>query len=223
MNGNTELKSILRAALFLAVTGSGEVFSRTEVERLVDKHHQYLLALLRFKTGSSETAMELLQETYLSFLNTAARTGSRKRFKDETAIRNYLITIALNKVKNHYKRSSRERLNNHVFSSTEEMDDCFSIISSGEASAEERLIADERERKLKACTALAMEKIQERYRLVLEYKFTHGLDNPQIAGTMGIGIKAAESLLFRAKAAFKKEFRKIALKENGFFDDEVDL
>ena len=68
-----------------------------------------------------------------------------------------------------------------------------------------------------------MENLAERYRNILTYKFNANLENAEIAEKMGIGIKAAESLIFRAKAAFKKEFRKLALKENGFFDDMVNL
>lgn len=219
------LKTILRSALILAVSESGGngIFSEDEIEELVNKYHHYLLALLRFKTGNDEVAKELLQETYLSFLGAVSKSGSRRKFQNESKIKNYLITIALNKVKNHYKKSSVESRRRKVFSSNEEMDACFEKISDSGGDSADLLVAEEREQQIKAATQLTMERISERYRIALDYKFTRGLDNKEIAERMNIGIKAAESILFRAKAAFRKEFRKIAVKENGFFDGGIDL
>ena len=220
-----QLKKLLRTGLVLAAAGFtvGGKPGRDEIALLVDRYHSYLLALLRFKTGDEETAKELLQETYLSFLSALSKKGSKLNFDNDTGIKNYLITIALNKLRNHYRKSGVEKARRRVFSSSDEMDQYFENISSDEKDASDRLADEEKELQLKAATALAMERLPERYRRVLEYKFTKGYDNSRTAELMGLGIKAAESVLFRARAAFKKEFRKIVLKENGFMDRDLYL
>ena len=70
---------------------------------------------------------------------------SRKKFKDDKAIKNYLITIALNKTRNYYRKSGLNSKRHRVFQSNEEMNDCFDSMSSSEQGVEARLLEEERE------------------------------------------------------------------------------
>ncbi len=185
---------------------SGDEFKK----RLID-HHHYLLALLRFKTGDEMLAEDLLQDTYLAFLRT---NPDPRRFDSDAKLKNYLITIALNKLRSHFRSGKGGFPGKTVFASSEELTYYLDNLPSKHPEAEESLIAAEEKQQTADAVALAMERLPERQRRILELKFTRGLDNPQISAELSLGVKAVESLLFRAKAQFKKEFEKITLEEN---------
>jgi RNA polymerase sigma factor (sigma-70 family) len=213
--GMVKSEGLLRLML-LALAAESDAGEEGRLRRALWEHHAYLLALLRYKTGSDETAEDLLQETYLSFLRACAspRGASVPRFSDSRKLRNYLTTIALNKVRDHFRgpQSPARRLS---FRNAEEADAWLANLPSAEAGHEERLVDEAMARERRNLVALAMEALDERYRRTLELKFAQGLDNPSAAAAMGIGIKALESLLVRAKAAFKKEFLALSAEKPG--------
>jgi RNA polymerase sigma-70 factor (ECF subfamily) len=209
MHASVDPRTILSLSLALIRADSGAPSSGPDVEALVERHHRYLLALLEYKTGDPELALDLLQDTYLSFLNAALAGGAASRWSDDAKVRNYLITIALNKVRDH-SRSARRRAGTLVkFRTNEEMESWLESAASSEPSAEAVLAAEGEERRLGSLSRLAMERLPDRDRTILFLKFTRELDNPSIAAEMGIGIKAAESLLFRAKRRFRDEFERL--------------
>jgi len=198
--------SLIRAT---GSAGSSPEGREPDIKALVEKHHRYLLALLQFKTGDAETALDLLQDTYLSFLNAVLQDSGSGRWSDDTKVRNYLITIALNKVRDHFRVAKRRSGGLIRFRTNEEMDDWLNNTATSAPNAADAMAeADERTR-FKAYTRLAMERLDDRDRTVLDLKFSKNLDNPGIAARMGLGVKAVESLLFRAKRRFRAEFEKI--------------
>ena len=195
--------------LSMAADGGSASGPASELRQALWDHHRYLLSLLRYKTGSDEIAEDLLQDTYLSFL----RNADRPVFSDSGKLKNYLITIALNKVRDYYRSvGAPSRL--IAFKTAEEANAWLENLPSLDSGHAERLVerADAEERR--NLVGLVMERLPEKYRSLLEVKFTQGLDNPEAALKLGIGIKALESRLFRAKAAFKKEFLQISLFAN---------
>jgi RNA polymerase sigma-70 factor (ECF subfamily) len=181
------------------------------LKRALISHHHYLLALLRYKAGDEELAEDILQETYLAFL--ASRPDAR-RFADESKLKNYLVTIALNKLRDHWRREGGARRHRQLFRSREEAEAWLESLPSTEADPEGSLLDSEEGLRLRRAVALAMEGLGERQRLALEMKFARGLDNASIAGELGLGIKAVESLLFRAKAQFRARFGETAVDAN---------
>jgi RNA polymerase sigma-70 factor (ECF subfamily) len=63
-----------------------------------------------------------------------------------------------------------------------------------------------RRRELSGLVQLTLDHLPGRYGDALEWKYMHGLSVHEIAERMGIGYKAAESLLTRARAAFREAF-----------------
>jgi RNA polymerase sigma-70 factor (ECF subfamily) len=173
------------------------------------EQHRYLLAMLKYKTGNDDEAEDILQETYLAFLRAAEKPGgiSAPSFRNPTKLRNYLISIALNKLRDRYrgKGSPKRRLE---FRSREEAEAWLDGLPSPEPGQDQVLADAEEDQERRDAAALAMEGLSDDHRRVLELKFVRGLGNPETAAEMGLGVKALESLLFRAKAAFKKEFLK---------------
>jgi RNA polymerase sigma-70 factor, ECF subfamily len=188
------------------------------------EQHRYLLALLKFKTGNDGEAEDLLQETYLAFLRAMERPGgpSAASFRNPTKLRNYLISIALNKLRDHY-RGKNSPLRRLEFRSREEAEAWLDGLPSLEPGQDQALADAEEDRERRDAAALAMEGLSGDHRRVLELKFARGLGNGEAAAEMGLGVKALESLLFRAKAAFKKEFLKTAAAANEGRLKSVDL
>jgi RNA polymerase sigma-70 factor (ECF subfamily) len=63
-----------------------------------------------------------------------------------------------------------------------------------------------RRHELSALVQLTLDHLPGRYGDVLEWKYIHGLSVDEIAARLGVGYKAAESLLTRARAAFRQGF-----------------
>lgn len=174
------------------------------------EHHRYLLAMLRYKTGDEDLAEDLLQDTYAAFL----RRQDRPRFSGPEKLRNYLVSIALNKLRDHFRGKDAPR-RRFEFRSEEEAESWIESLPSAEAGPEERLAGQAEEEERRALVTLAMEAIPEAHRAALELKFAMDLGNEEIASRLGLGLKAAESLVFRARQSFRKEFMKASLEPNG--------
>ncbi|GEM_PF-2562391 len=190
-------------------------------ERLWEQH-RYLLSFLRCRCRDEEEAEDILQESYLAFLASMGRWSDGKGpvFGGERKLRNYLVSIALNKLRDR-RRGKDAPARRLEFRSPEEAQAWLDSLPAREASQDEVLAARAEEGERRALVALAMESISAEHRRVLELRFARGLANPEAARELGLGIKALESLLFRAKAAFKKAFIEISA-ANGNGADDVD-
>lgn len=200
---------LLRLSLSLIEAGRAGARSGPDVESLVERHHRYLLALLEYKTGDSELARDLLQDTYVAFLGAVLGGGDASRWSDDSKVRNYLITIALNKVRDHYRTARRRSTVTATFRSGEELEERLQKAVSAEPTPENELANFEERTRLHGITRYAMERLPDRDRMALYLKFTRGMDNAAISKELGLGVKAVESLLFRAKRRFKKEFERL--------------
>jgi RNA polymerase sigma factor (sigma-70 family) len=210
---------LLERILLLAAQLSADGEEGAGLEKALIAQHHYLLALLRFKTNDDALAEDILQETYLAFLGSAP---DRSRFADETKLKNYLVTIALNKLRDHWRKEGVVRRHQALFRNQDEADAWLEHLPSAQAGPDGRFLDAEESARLRRAVALAMEGLGDRHRLVLELKFAKDLDNGKIAEALGLGVKAVESLLFRAKAQFRKEFEKTLTEENESAPERVD-
>lgn len=64
-----------------------------------------------------------------------------------------------------------------------------------------------------------LEHLPAKYAIALEMKYIHGNSVAEIAARLGVGEKAAESVLSRARSAFKEGFRSLWDFEPGFVVD----
>ena len=78
-------------------------------------------------------------------------------------------------------------------------DDTIDSISDDRMSAIEQMVMNERQELLEK----AIMKLPERQRVALNLCFFEGLSNKEAAYILGVGVKAVESLLMRAKASLK--------------------
>jgi RNA polymerase sigma factor (sigma-70 family) len=66
------------------------------------------------------------------------------------------------------------------------------------------------QRELAALVHLILDQLPARYGQALEWKYLEGHTTEEVARRMGIGYKAAESLLTRAREAFRNSFAAVA-------------
>jgi RNA polymerase sigma-70 factor (ECF subfamily) len=174
--------------------------------------HGRILAFLRYRTSSDELAEDILSETYLAFLQGGAPNSA---FRDDQALRNYLMTVAVNKLRDHYRRAGNQSARRWQFRSREGLDQWLDNLVDEHADPAARVVEADDAARRQRLVASVMAVLPDRYRVVLNLKFTQDQSNPEIARRMELGIKAVESLLVRAKAAFRAEFERQALANEG--------
>ncbi len=192
--------------------GSGCLLNRQEIETLLLKYNSYLLAVLRYKLNNNQAAEDILQDTYVSFLGIINKKDIT--FRNEAKLKNYLLTIAVNKVKDHFRVRKRELRKTKLFPGVEKLNEALDSLASREKTQEDIMLDQEQGERLNNAVQYAMEVLPEKYRKILVQKFTDNLTNKEIAVSFNLSVKAVESLLVRAKRAFKKEFEQIVVKEN---------
>ena len=143
-----------------------------------DRTARAVWAYLSRTTGDHRLADDLLQETYYRFL----RAGGS--YSDEAHRRHYLFRIAVNLVRDHYRRPRFDRMpadneRHHPRSQ-----------SGADA-------ADRAAERIDLSRAMARLKPRERDMLWLAY--AQGSSHEEIAATLGLKTASVKSLLFRAR------------------------
>jgi RNA polymerase sigma-70 factor (ECF subfamily) len=154
--------------------------------RWYDESYAGLSAYLSWRCGGlRDHAEELLQEVWL----TAVR---RLDSFDPSAgsFAGWLRGIAAQLARNHFRRERRRRTQPLTFREVDE-------------AAKEA--ADARERGEQVARALAA--LPEHYESALRAKYLDGLDVASIAAERGTSVKAVESLLSRAREAFRAAYQ----------------
>jgi RNA polymerase sigma-70 factor (ECF subfamily) len=137
--------------------------------------------------GVQSMAEDLTQETYL------AGVASFRSGEGENVSLPWLITVARNKLVDHYRKREREERK-------------LSLIVNHEASRDtaERNYQIPRERALDALAAVPAEQ-----RAALVLKYLDGLPVAEIAGLLGKSVHATESLLSRGRRTLKRRFEEV--------------
>jgi RNA polymerase sigma-70 factor (ECF subfamily) len=143
---------------------------------LYDRTARPLWLYLRRRSGDSQLADDLLQETYYRFLRT------RVAFESESHRRNYLFRIASNLV-----NDSHRRKHDHV-----ELSDDHAVPSHKDSDA-----AGQSQRRTDLARAMAQLKPRQRDALWLAY--AEGSSHEEIAQMLGVKAGSIKLILFRAR------------------------
>ena len=143
-----------------------------------DRTARPVWAYLSRTTGDNRLADDLLQEAYYRFLR------AKDDYQDEAHRRRYLFRIAVNLVRDHYRRPRLDRL-----SAVDERDHPRSQ-SGAEA-------ADRAAGRIDLSRAMARLKPRERDLLWLAY--ANGSSHEEIAASLGLKTGSIKALLFRAR------------------------
>jgi RNA polymerase sigma-70 factor (ECF subfamily) len=163
------------ADLIRAVGQGSQAAMATLYQRYLPSLWRYAHAQLR---GDVPAAEDVVSETFLAFLRGVGRMDP-----DAGPLGPWLMSVARNKLADHWRREGKRQAG-----------PVSDPIANGDP--EKRL--EDRE-----CVATAMAAIDDEERLTLEWKYVEGLSVRQIAQRLGRSDKAIESLLFRARKAFR--------------------
>ncbi len=148
-------------------------------DRAVPQVYGYLLP----RCGSATLAEDLTAETFLA----AVAAVRRQRVPDLTVA--WLVTVARNKLVDHWRRQAREERN-------------LSLVHDEPAPEE-----DPWDARLDAARARdVLAGLGANNRLALTLRYLDGLSVPEVAGHLGRTVHATEALLVRARVAFRRAY-----------------
>jgi len=161
---------------------------------------RYFPGLYRFalpRLGYDPDAAEDVVQATLCRVMAKLRT-----YRGEAALFTWLCTFCRHEISAHYRRLGRGPTVTLVEDAPEVRAALESLASSHADRPEETLHRKEIARLVQA----TLDALPGRYGDALEWKYIHGLSVKEIGERLGVGPKAAESLLTRARVAFRDGF-----------------
>ena len=146
--------------------------------------------LLSRSFGNRDIAMDIMQETFLTAI------GSFHKVKSPGHLEAWLITIAKNKLIDHFRKTGREKKYLEKIAYRE----------AGTVDMSEEL----HEKEQAALLYMAMEKLKPHYKEALTMFCWENMKVKEIAEKTGRTPKAVENILFRAKNSLKKHLSSIS-------------
>ena len=160
----------------------------------------YFPRLFRFALprlgGNEDDTEEIVQRVLIRAL---ARLGT---YRGEAALLTWLCTLCRREIAVWCERVGRLH-EVSFFDDRPEMIEVFEGLTAIGAEDPETAL---RRRELSSLVQLTLDHLPSRYGDALEWKYIQGLSVSEIADRLGLGYKAAESLLTRARGAFREAF-----------------
>ena len=161
---------------------------------------RYFPRLYRFalpRLGGNEDATEEIVQLVL--IRGLDRLSS---YKGEAALLTWLCTLCRREISRWRERQGRFR-EVSLFDDRPEMRAALDALAVVDIDDPETAL---HRRELAVLVQQTLDHLPGRYGEVLEWKYIHGLSVDEIAERLGVGYKAAESILTRARAAFRDGF-----------------
>jgi RNA polymerase sigma-70 factor (ECF subfamily) len=155
----------------------------------------YRFALARLG-GNEDAAEEIVQRVLIRAL------ARLQTYKGEAALLTWLCTLCRREISGWREREGQLR-EVSLFDDRLQVRAALDALAAVEADDPEATL---RRRELSGLVQLTLDHLPGRYGDVLEWKYIQELSVDEIAGRLGVGYKAAESLLTRARAAFRDGF-----------------
>jgi RNA polymerase sigma-70 factor (ECF subfamily) len=156
----------------------------------------YRFALARFRHDPS-AAEDVVQQTLCKAIE---KLGS---YRGEAALFTWLCQICRNLITDSYRQRERESQRSIVFEDSEEIRTALELLGAPDLE-DPALVAQRGE--IGRLVQLVLDHLPGRYGDVLEWKYVQGMSVSEIAARLQLGTKAAESLLTRARDAFREGF-----------------
>jgi RNA polymerase sigma-70 factor (ECF subfamily) len=167
--------------------------------------HDYFPRLYRFALArldhDADAAEEVVQATLCGAMTSLAT------FRGEATLFTWLCTLCRREMGRHLKRRGRER---RLTLPIEDAPEIAAALESLAASIENSPEDDLRRRDVARLVQATLDFLPARYGDVLEWKYALGLSVAEIALRIGVTPKTVESLLTRAREAFRREFPAVA-------------
>jgi RNA polymerase sigma-70 factor (ECF subfamily) len=158
----------------------------------------YRFALARLN-GNEDASEEVAQRTLIRGLDRL------HTYKGDAALLTWLCTLCRHEIAEWAAREGRGRpisLSDEREAERRVIDSLTSAQTDGPEDALER-------REMSRLVHATLDELPEKYADALEWRYLDNVTVEQIAGRLGLGYKAAESLLTRARAAFRDSFSRL--------------
>ncbi|HVG25286.1 MAG TPA: RNA polymerase sigma factor [Thermoanaerobaculia bacterium] len=176
-----------RALVARLLRGDEEAFTR-----FFDRNFTSLYRFTLRRVGDADAAEEIVQKT----LSRAVRKLSS--YRGEAALLTWLTTLCRHEISTHFQEKKKAP------PMIDFADDIPELRAAIEWSSGDSVV---RRRELGRVVQLVLDALPGRYGEVLEWKYIDGLSVKEIAQNLTLAPKAAESLLTRARVAFRDAFR----------------
>jgi len=165
----------------------------------------YFPRLFRFalaRLGHDETEAEEVAQATLCKVVRKLDT-----YRGEAALFTWLCTFCRHEISAHLRKKQREPQRVSLIEDHPEVRAALESLL-----ADEFVVPDEalRRKELARLVQVALDHLPPKYGDALEWKYIHGLTVKEIASVLEVGPKAAESLLTRARQAFRDGFTTLA-------------
>jgi len=163
----------------------------------------YRFALVRLNQDA-DAAEDVVQQTLCRAIEKIAL------YRGESALFTWLCRICRNTIVDSFRASDRPHGHAIPFEDTDEIRLALESLSAAQIDDPERNAINQQ---LMRLVRVVLDYLPRRYGQVLEWKYIEGHSVKEIAGFLGVGSKAAESTLTRARTAFKDGFSALQLSE----------
>ena len=167
-----------------------------EFSSIVQAHRPQIFRFLLASTRDVDLAETLTQECFLK------AHKNWDRFRGESSVMTWLMRIAINLEKDHW-RNRRLQFWRHTQTNSVDQDEASEWLSSGERSAEQKMLAREQV----AHVWKAVERLSARQRTVFLLRFVEDQDLSTIAQATGLSEGTVKAHLSRALVKVRAELR----------------
>ena len=161
----------------------------------------YSPGLYRFALSRTAHDAEAAEEVVQAALCRAV--AKLDTYRGEAALFTWLCTFCRHEIGAYYRRYRRNAPQVDLIEDLPEIRAALESLAGPEAGSPE---ADLRRKELARLVQVTLDHLPPRYAEALEWKYIEGLAVREIAERLAIGPKAAESLLTRAREAFREGF-----------------
>jgi RNA polymerase sigma-70 factor (ECF subfamily) len=155
----------------------------------------FRFALIRLN-GDGDAAEEVVQATF------AQAIRKLSTYRAEAALFTWLCTFCRHELSAHYQRAHRRVPQLPLLEDMPEVKAALESLASGVDGPDEQLAKHQ----TAALVRITLDALPPHYANALEWKYLHDLPLREIATRLGVTTKAAESLLTRARDAFRDAF-----------------
>ena len=165
----------------------------------------YRFALVRLR-GDHDAATDVVQQTFCKAIE------GLDTYRGEAALYTWFCQICRNAIFDHCRR---RKVDGRYMLPLEDRPDLRAVLESMSAPATERPDVAAWQADVQRLIQATMDALPPRYGDVLEWKYVDGMPVAEIARRLEIGPKAAESLLTRARVAFRGAMLELAATPDG--------
>ncbi len=170
-------------------------------ERLFEDYFGGLYRFALTRLDFDETlAQEVVQATMLKAIE------KLETYRGEAALFSWLCSVCRREITAHFRRRKRSPVEVDLIENTPEIRAVLDALAAGAVGPEDAL----RQKEVTRLVHLTLDHLPPRYGRALEWKYFDGLSVKEIAGRLGISPKAAESVMSRAREAFRTGFGALA-------------